>query len=218
MTADELEEAFRLKVRDTAYPYQFSSDEFIAALDDAVRESCERKQLIFDKTTAAVCQISFAIGDQVKDLHVKITDVLIAYLVDAAGTYYMLDDIDKVDLQSKDPAWRENTSVPTRYIVGETTIELDAPADVAYTMHLEVYRRPLESVAGGGTPEIAEAHHKHLLQWCYREYYDVRDADTYAPALVDKHEQAFTDYFGERPRAKSRRKSWASRPQHNKVW
>lgn len=219
MKLSELEVIFRAKVRDLVVPYNCSSVEFQVFINEAEREACRRMNLIFDKTTTEVCEIAVAEGDQVKDLHSSVWEVMTAYLVDSNGDHIKLTNVDQVELDRVSPGWREIEKQPERYIIEESTITLDSKADAAYTLKLEVYRLPITDMATpASAPEIAAAHHEKLLDWVKKNYYEIPIEGVFSPELTSIHEQRFEDHFGVSKTADSRRRSWANRPQHNKLW
>lgn len=214
MTLAELEIMFRAKVNDLVVPYTCPSPTFRMYLNAAEREACRRSRLIFDKTTEEVCQIAVSTADRIFALPASILEITKAYLIDASDTHTPLVNTDKIELDRVFPDWRISTNVPERYIVEETTIELDAPADIEYTLALEVYRLPiLDAVLPTDSPEIAAAHHEHLLDWCSKQYYDLLD-----PSIAIIYENSFSDYFGVGKTASGRRRSRENTPQHNKIW
>jgi hypothetical protein len=218
MTVAELETIFRSTSRDHSAPYNLSPSEFLRLLNEAEQEACERKNLIYDSSTSAVCQVAVVADDRILNTHAKILEVAKAYLVSGTDYYYM-NNVDQIEMDRVDPSWRETTDTPTRYIVWEDTIELNYASDASYTMYLEVYRLPLtDMTAYTSSPEIATVHHLYLLDWVYSRYYDIRKEEIYSPDLVAEHERRFTAYFGLKPTADRKRGQWTNRPQHNKVW
>lgn len=214
MKLSELELIFREAVNDVVVPYTCSSVTFRMYLNAAEREACRRTRLIFDKTTAEICEIAVSTGDQVFDLPVNILEITKAYLTDPSNAHIMLLNTDKIELDRILPGWRTTSKTPERYMVEENTIELDSVADADYTLKLEVFRLPLTSISlSTDSPEITLAHHEHLLDWCIKKYYDSKD-----PAIAVFYEGLFSDYFGVSKTASSRRRSRENIPQHNKVW
>jgi len=223
-TRAQLEAKFRIKVDDLAVPYRFSSASFTSVLNDAVDEACKRKRLLFDRSTSAVCQITFAEDAQKKDLHDSIIEVSKAYLVsDSSGAYTYLDQTTIEDLDINDPLWREGGGSPGKYVVHGKTIELDYPVTEDMTMYLEVWRIPLTTEQMSLSPDddspiIEPIEHEHLLEWCWREYYDQRDPDIYNEAKVALHQERFEDHFGTIKRARLRREINSELPQRVKVY
>jgi hypothetical protein len=218
MTVAELETIFRTTSRDHSAPYNLPPHEFLRLLNEAEHEACERKNLIYDRSTQAVCQVAVVADDRILSTHSSILEVTKAYLVSGTDYYYMTNT-DQIELDRVDPTWRETTDLPTRYIVWEDTIEFNYASDGSYTMYLEVYRLPIaDMTAYTSSPEIATVHHLYLLDWVYSRYYDIRKDEIYNPELVTEYERRFTRYFGKAPDADRKRSQWANRPQHNKVW
>lgn len=214
MTLSELEIMFRTKVGDLVVPYTCPSVTFRAYLNAAEREACRRTRLIFDSTTEAVCEITVTTGNQVFNLPTTILEIVRAYLIDASGDHINLVNTDKTELDRLFPDWRTTTKTPGRYMVEETTIELDSIADEDYTLKLEVYRLPIANILlPTDSPEIAPAHHERLLDWCAKEYNLLSD-----PVTAQFYTVMFEGYFGVEKTASGRRRSRENVPQHNKVW
>ena len=220
MNLSEMEILFRTRVRDLTIPYSCSSVEFYDSINAAEREACRRKSLIRDKSTTEICEITVTQGDRVFPLHGHIVDIEHAYLISEAGTHIRLTDVDTVEMDRILPGWREvDSRQPARYIVHDTTIELDANSDAAYTLMLEVYRLPIaDMTTATSSPEIAATHHEKLLYWAMKEYYEIPISKVFNEKLAVKNEGRFTDYFGIDRQGNARKRSWSNRPQHNKLW
>lgn len=203
------ENTFRTNVHDNAVPYFCEHSEFVQFFNEAENEACIRKNLLFDRSTASVCEVAVAVGDQSKTINPLIIQVKNAYLDN--GTHYNLGIIDAEELEYTEPDWRSTSKRPDKCIVEDKTIRFNAKADGEYTLRLEVYRLPLAPIRASGEPEIAEIHHEYLLEWAYHKYYSKRDTDVYRPDLAAEHERRFVNYFGERPTANRLRNDQANR-------
>jgi hypothetical protein len=226
MNITELISRARRESGDTETPYLWSDAQLLDLFNDAEEEACKRKQLIFDATTAAACNIAVASGDRVKDLHESIVYITAAYLVDSSGAYIYLSLKDRDELDRIYPTWREAAGEPVYLVVDEDSCQLVPEPEADYTLYLEVYRTPIDSekmVLPGGeedpvSPTIARAHHKHLTNYVLAEIFKDPDADTYSPGKADLHEKRFNDYFGLPTDADRGRKARENRPHHNKLW
>jgi len=199
--------------------------------NDAESEACRRMKLIFDKTTADVCEIAVDDSTATYLIHSAITRIMKAYLVDTAGELIYLGILSRDELDRISPNWREDTGDPRYLVIDETSVEIVPAPTVDYTLKLEVYRTPLEEMFYPldpvpdpapdpliVSPEIAPAHHRYLLHWALHRAYSRRDVAKADPGEAEKHERKFGRYFGFRSTADRGRKARTDRPHTNKVW
>jgi hypothetical protein len=120
-----------------------------------------------------------------------------------------------LEMDALNPAWRTTEETPQYLIHKDTTLRLCC-LPPAGTLTLEVNRLPLNPMVNEtDSPEIAQAHHRHLVQWALHKAFSVPDAETVDPTRAEKAEREFTKMFGIRPDADSRRREEYSRPHHN---
>lgn len=220
MTLAELIASFRVDADDQTAPYLWPDEEVRLWLNEAEDEACQRAKLIFDSSTAAVCQIAVTTAASVYALHAATLDIYRAALTDAAGDIFVLTPTDRIELDRVRPDWRTVTRRPTAFIQHDTNIELDAVVDATYTLNLEVCRLPLTTMDfSTDVPEINRMHHRHLVQWALHRAYSKPDSETLNLDKSARAEDAFTKVFGNRPGADMRKKQQANRPHRVKaVW
>jgi len=222
MNIVDLISQYRTEANDSAIPPFLADSVVVGYYNEAVDEACRRRGLIFDNTTAAVCDIAVTSASAVYALHTAITTVNAAYLVDTGGniTYLSIQERDSLDTYR--PTWREEDGAPDTLIVDELSVQIVPPPVESYTLKLEVHRVPLVTMGTTGTPtptpEIALSHHRYLYHWVLYRAYGKPDSDMYDSGESEKHEARFTRYFGKKPTADRKRSTRANRPHRNKVW
>lgn len=221
MTLDELIVLFGVEVQDEVEPYLFDEEDRIALLDEAVKEACLRKNLLFDDSTAEICEIAVTTPVYEYALNEVINRITQAYVV-CGSEYYYLTPVSRDELDRVRPRWREDSvDDPIYLLVDEKTVRLVPPPSQDGTLHLEVYRVPLESEYMAVTleePVIAETHQYKLIFWAAYRALNRPDADYYAPDEAARCLTEFEDYFGLRPDADRLRESRENRPHRNKLW
>lgn len=208
--------SFRADTDDYAIPPLWPDTEVLRFLAEAEDEGCIRGGLIFDNSSA-FCTIAIAAGEQTKTLDALILSIDYASLTDAAGNVYVLNPTDRIEMDRTRPDWRTAARRPDGFIHDDKTLTLNAPADAAYTLKLEVRRLPLVAIdSADSVPEIHAMHHRHLVQWALHRAYSKPDTETLNKGKAEEAEARFEKYFGPRPDASIRRKQLANRPHHNK--
>lgn len=215
MTLAELIASFRVDADDAAAPFLWPDAEVTPWFGEAEDEACIRAKLIRD-STSSFCTIAIAVGDMTKTLDTSILSIEYASITDAAGNVYVLTPTDRLEMDRKRPDWRTEARVPDGFIHDDKTLTLNAPADAAYTLNLEVHRLPTHADGADESPEIHAAHHRHLVDWVLFRAYSKPDAETMNKVKAAEAEARFERYFGKRPDASIRRKQLANRPHHNK--
>lgn len=216
MTLDDL----LARLRDTAHlddaveEYQFSDEDCIAALNDAVRQAAIRKRLVLDRSTAEVCSYAVAASESSVTLHKRVLAVRSARWSES-DTPLILTTLKVMD---KDvPNWPSyDAATPTHVIVDAQSGDLVLwPAtDTAGTLSLCVWRAPLdnEKMEGGtDTPIIDEIFHEDLLDWAMAYLYRGRDGERSDLQRAAEAEKRFTEKFGRLPSAHEM-KCWAIAP------
>lgn len=223
MDLNALIEQFGVEISDTVEPFMVEPYERTLLLDEAIEEACRRKPLIFDKTTASICNITLVSGTSTYALSGYVDHIKTAYIIDGTD-YIYLEITDRDALDADVPTWREATGPPKYLIMDEGYIEIspvpgtDTNAD---TLYLEVNRIPLDTetlVVTNGSPAIAEVHHRYLVFWAAARALDRPDKDYYAPDDSRRLYNEFERYFGTRPDADRLRRTRENRPHRNKLW
>jgi hypothetical protein len=222
MTIIELIAQYRRESQDGADSLVSDAD-LVVMFNDAVDEACIRKPLIFDATTAAVCEIEgTAILGATYNTHEAIIQVDRAYLVNAAGAFTYLAILSREALDDSLPCWREESGVPHTLLVDETSATLVPPPEEDFTLKLEVYRQPLADdklvLVSNNSPAIASTHHRYLVHGVLAIVYNRDDVAVYAPGKGAKHEGIFDRYFGLPPTACQGKRSREDVQHHNKTW
>ena len=203
MNSDELYDAFRSDVVDTARPYLWSDDEVFRYMADAHRMFARLTGGIPDVSSDA-CGVDLVAGEAESELHPSILRVLTARL---ESTNAEVKVINYADL----PRYTE-----TDYGVRQLLIDDGTPGEVRYMLHgqqkmlvkwirvpevddrvlMTVYRMPLTIVSGPGEEiaEIDEAHHIYLLDWMKRMAYRKQDAETFDKGKSEQYERDFRTY------------------------
>lgn len=235
MTITELIAQYRRESRDSADGQLASDAHVIELFNEAVDEACTRGQLLFDDSTADVCEVDVSSGTATYDLHSSIVHITRAYLEDANGDHIHLEIKDRPEMDRDNPEWRAESDEPEYLFVDDTTMRLvPEPAD-AYTMHLEVYRTPIDAErltapvaadpqanppveASDPSPVIAAHHHRHLVHWVLSQVFAWPDADLFDKRKADRHAELFTRYFGLPTTADRMRDKQVKRRRTNRLW
>lgn len=216
MTLDDL----LARLRDTAHlddaveEYQFSDEDCIAALNDAVRQAAIRKRLVLDRTTAEVCSYAVDVNGSSVTLHKRVLAIRSARWSesDCPLTLTTLKVMDK-----DQPDWpSSDAGTPTHVIVDAQSggLVLWPSTDTAGTLSLAVWRAPLdtEMLEGGqDEPIIDEVFHEDLLDWAMAVLYRGRDGERSDLQRAADAEARFTEKFGRLPSAHEI-KCWAIAP------
>jgi len=231
MNIVELLAQYREESRDDNDPPFVSDTAVVGLFNEAEKEACRRKKMLFDATTTAVCQIAVTSATATYTLHTAIEYVTKAYLVDSAGVITYLTILCRDELDRINQLWREDTDNPSILVVDEKTCQIVPPPLQNYTMKLEVYRTPLVAMFLPvdpvpipapdpliSLPEIAERHHDKLYHWVLYRAFNKPDADMYSPDSARTHEAAFSRYFGRAIPSDRRRNGRVNTPHKNKVW
>jgi hypothetical protein len=226
MNIDELITAFREESDDTiAADYTWSSSFILTLMNDAVDQACFRKGLLFDKSTASVCNVAITSAADTYVINTAIIHIKKAYLV-SGGVYTYLNISDRDGLDWSFPTWRESIGTPVYLITDDKSIQLVPPPTENFTLYLEVSRVPLTAEkmiatvapATPSVPVIALVHHPFLYHWPLHVAYNKRNMQKYDPARSAYHLHEFEKYFGKRPDANRNRPQQTNRLHTNKVW
>lgn len=167
MNLEQLIASFRVDADDLAGPFLFQ-DEWIAAwLSEAQAEAAIRGRLILEDANPAVCQIAVAAGQASYELHRSIYEIADLRFVPAGQAKSVpLALVTREWLDDKRPGWRDCAGDPRFAIQTDRRLRIVATPAVDGVLHLEAYRVPLKALENDADkPELAEAHHRHLVQW-----------------------------------------------------
>lgn len=203
---------FRRESDDRVKPYLFPDDDVIDYLAEAEREAAQRGNLIRDTE-----EFPIKAGDTTLDIGALIYDIQYSELMLSDGTFAKIVPTDRDTLDADRPGWRRRTDRPSAYIHDDKTLLLDAIADQDCSLYLEFYRLPEDPLKDDSDePEIAAAHHEHLVDWALYRAFGRPDADGYDPTRADKAEGRFSAYFGKSKNADLRRRQNKNRPHRNR--
>lgn len=217
MNLVDLEALFRDQTDDEKEPYFTSPAKFLIYLNEAQRRAVRNANLILDKSSSFT-QITTSPSNNDYPLDPLIYSVIDVFL-NTDDNPKMLYRIDYQELDRRFPEWKTETPYkPTHYIQHDKTLEFYPRPDDIYQMQMTVYRYP-ETVDENTTElEISDEHHERLLEWCMYRTYSKPDADIFNPGKAELHKQEFYRYFGQEPRAITRKlDQYSNRPHRNKV-
>lgn len=218
MTLGEMIAAFRRDEDDNRAPYLWSAPDLTTWFNEAQAEAALRSNLIFDDTSPAT-EFSLGAGDSFVVIDPSIYEIVKLKLVDAGGRVNYLWPSDRIELDRRDPSWRETTGIPSAFIHDDKTVTFNRIADAAYTARLEVFRLPLAVLdEDDDQPEIALVHHHRLVDWVRHKAYSIPDTDVINIGKAADALTAFEGYFGPRPQANESRSRNANRPHRVKAW
>ena len=220
MNLEQLIASFRVDADDLEEPHLFK-DEWIAAwLSEAQAEAAIRGRLILEDANPAVCQIAVTAGQASYELHRSIYEIADLRLVPAGQPKSVpLALVTREWLDDKRPGWRDCAGTPQFAIQTDRRIRLVGVPDADGMLHLEAYRAPLKALENDtDKPELAEAHHRHLVQWALHRAFSRPDSETIDPQRADRALEAFSRYFGLAPDSDLRRSTRHDLQQTNALW
>ncbi len=188
---------------DNALPYGWSDAVLDDYLNEAQEEAAIRASLLHDAATDAVTLISVTSGTASYALDSRIIDIISVTDVDQPATLvpFTMDDL----VCSYGAGWQSRVGTPIGYLTDAVSgqITLFPAPDADTSIRLEVYRRPLVSMAADGdTPEIPAEHHFNLVDWALWRAYSHAGTDDQDLPRADRHLAVFDNNFGDRPSAK----------------
>ena len=169
------------------------------ALNEAQEQACNRTNIIYDDSAAAITKINLVNGTATYKLDQRITVV----------DHVMFDSIkcthvSKEEIEKGTPGWRALTGMTGKtiqYVIRGRTIRfVPSPNidDAGKKVYLEVFRRPLDTLSDcSDSPEIPEEYHRSLIYWVLHEAYRKQDADTFNQERADYFLNKFNEIFGE---------------------
>ena len=203
MNLGELIEAFRDESDDKARDLNGSRNDVFATDDTLIRfaneaqvEACRRAFLLGD-STSPMCTITYAANDASVPLDGKILEI--RWAADPSGQ--QLSILKPGGCIHPPPGWQHDPlrAAPQSLILGIDTGRAHLyprPKD-AGTLHLTVYRLPLERMAvDDDVPEIRDEWHRGLVDWMLYRAYSRRDGDRHDPRLAAEALARFEAEFG----------------------
>ena len=180
MNLSELRDLVRQRTRDNVKPYFVTDEEIDANLNEAEREACRRALLLEDLD-------SFTIELNTTDTRYELDPRVIDVISITIGT----------DVQSE---------FTESWTLTETHLVLDRIPSSVDTLTLHCYRLPLgDMVSDSDEPEIRAIYHAQMADWAIALSYLIPDAELFNPDAAARYEARFTQSFGERPSALTRR-------------
>lgn len=220
MNLEQLIASFRVDADDLEAPHLFK-DEWIAAwLSEAQAEAAIRGRLILEDVNPAVCQIAVTAGTASYELHRSVYEIADLRFVPAGQIRSVaLPLFSREWLDDKRPGWRDLAGTPECAIQTDRRIRLVGAPDTDGVLHLEAYRTPLKVLENDtDKPELAEQHHRHLVNWALYRAFSRPDSETINPQRAELALSAFTRYFGIAPDSDARRATRHDLHQVNALW
>jgi len=191
-----LRELLRQELDDTIKPYLWSDIELDAYLNEAEREACRRARLLVDSSTAAVCQISLAIGTAT---YARDSRIIAIRRMKLAGKIRPLGWASTLDLDESRPGWEDATGEVEAYITDRdsSSITFYRIPTAIDTATMTVVREPLNEMNDDeDSPEIPSRYHMSLLHWAKYRAYTKPDVEAKNDQLAILNEALFTQEFG----------------------
>ena len=220
MNLEQLIASFRVDADDIEAPHLFK-DEWIAAwLSEAQAEAAIRGRLILEDANPAVCQIAVTSGTASYELHRSVYEIADLRFVPAGQIRSVaLPLFSREWLDDKRPGWRDLAGTPECAIQTDRRIRLVGAPDTDGVLHLEAYRTPLKVLENDtDKPELAEQHHRHLVNWALYRAFSRPGSETIDPQRAELALSAFTRYFGLAPDSDARRATRHDLHQVNALW
>jgi hypothetical protein len=209
MTLTEILAEARNRLADTKTPYLWSDAEIIGYLNEAINQVVEKKRLIRDSKTAAVCAIAVLVADLTPDylMDTRIVEIISAKM---RSQSLPLTRTDKKELESWYPDWRAATASTSRYFLtdySEGYLTIFPKSNAADTIDLTVYRLPSAQMSVSAltaSPEIHFKNHPRLINGILSRAYLKEDSETLDPQKAATHLVLWTKDMDEMARARIR--------------
>ena len=203
MNSEELFDAFRSDIVDTATPYLWTEDEVTRYADAAYRMFVRLTGGIADFTSSAT-QIDIVAGEATAEMAPSILRVMSAYRASDGVEIIVANLTDAAFMRSSDynivrQLYNDTRPGPVNYMVIGTQpdvckwVQIPSEDDVA---SLNVYRLPLTHITDGTheLSEVKEDHHTYLLDWMKHLAYKKQDAETFDRSKSNEHKTNFENY------------------------
>ena len=220
MNLEQLIASFRVDADDLAEPFLFSDDWIAGWLTEAQSEAAIRGRLILEDADPDVCQIAVTAGTASYELHHSVYEIAdLRFMPTGASKSTPLALVTREWLDDKRPGWRDNGKDLSFAIQSDHRLRIVGAPNTDGVLHLEAYRVPLNALENDvDTPELSEAHHRHLVYWALHRAFSRPDSETIDPQRADRALEAFTRYFGLAPDSDLRRSTRHDLQQTNALW
>lgn len=199
MILQELDDSFRDETRDTHEELLWSRETVARHMSEAEEEAAIRMRLLPDVT-----EIETDPTQPTYRLASRFFEIIHAAWAPAGSDRY--EPLYQTSIENMDSLyydWRtERVSRPQYLIHTDTSVRLAGVLRRAGTLQIEGYRlprRPMKQPTD--RPEIAEVHHRHLVNWALYRAFLKTDAETLDNTRAATAYAAFERYFGLRPDA-----------------
>lgn len=210
----------RIAADDIKAPYLWRTEDIIDWLNDGQTEAAIRGRLLraTPQTHSDMCEVQFGVGVSDAELDQSLVEISHQYWKPSGeGIASPLLLVSREWLDGKCQDWRTlaQEDRPTYLVRDANLLRLVPAPSIAGSVMLEGYRVPIAEMENDeDEPEIAAAHHIHLVNWALHKGYSIPDADTFDPGRADRVEAEFTRYFGARPDSDLRNDTRLDEPQH----
>lgn len=222
MTLNDLMASFGVDADDLVKPYRWKLEERARFFAEAEAEAAIRMRLLYDDYTADLVEIDVTEGVSSYPIDPRFFEITQAWLFRINATRgERLVGTDRDTMDRLNEGWRFDRRTPDRIIVEDTRVVFPCLVNADYTLKLHGYRTPLEPLTitkPDRSPEIAPIHHRFLVYWALHRAYSKPDSETLNPQKAALALAAFTDYFGERPRANQGMRNQADRPHRTRAY
>ena len=222
MTTTELLAIFRAEVFDEALPYLWSDALVYGYIDDAQKQFCRDTYGIADSRSF---RLNLSAGTEWYTLDPKILKLRDA-INPATGGEIPIIAVEKMAENNlrfsapytsaqlaaviaasaanvlADPSWTAPVSALISGMDDGMLRTLTVPTGPS-TIELRTFRLP-ETVVAGDEFEIAEQHHRHLLNWVKHLAYDVQDTETYNKGASQDYARKHFEYCAKAKAEQSR--------------
>lgn len=203
----------RRRIDDTVEPYLISDEEFTQFANTAQREVCERGHELFDETSA-VTSVAVTAGEPTYTVSDAIIVIERAQVV---GEPLRMTKILREDLDINRYNWGSTSGTPTHFYQFGNTIRLYPTPDVDYTLHMSVYRYPLDDLEStSDEPELPVAEQVYLTHWMCWEAARKWDVEASNMDMAANELRLFEQRFG-RSRTALEMRSWRDLPRDTSV-
>lgn len=203
MNSNDLYDAFREDIVDTALPYLWLDDEVFRYMDAAYRMFVRLTGGISDFTSDATV-VEISAGEALADLHPSVLRIMSANKASDEQDLTIINMVDEATTESDDyfqllrSIRSTQTGAVRKMIIGAERNKvrwINVP-EVSDTVNMHIYRLPLVHVTDGSHPldEIDDDHHIYLLDWMKHLAYKKQDSETFDKTKSDDAEETFKKY------------------------
>lgn len=190
----------------------WKNEEICGYADEAQHELAHRKPILDRSANTSITQIAVSADTQDFSYDTRILEIdRVKFVETVTGDEHWLT---KRDMPWMDRAYKDwekegnagDSGAPCHYVdyADEFTLKLWPIPDVAGTLHLVVWRLPMNRLSWTLRNQLIEAQSAHqldLLDWMQYRGYLKRDAETENFNLAGQHKAIFDERIGPRPSA-----------------